>query len=190
MRSRHLVLSLGLSWAAACASAEAVAPAAEGFPRAWYGTWEGTAQGWGPDGPRETFTMRYEIGPTAAPGRHQWRIVYTDGERRDVRDYELVESDAARGEFVVDEHDGMELEARLIGGALYTCFDIGGVRLSVRDELVGRGTEAEAIHVEFVTGPSEPLRSTATEPSASSFPARHVQRARLARISPAAASAG
>jgi hypothetical protein len=184
------MLALGLLACAACAAVEVPAPPAADFPDAWYGTWEGTAQGWGPDGPRETFTMRYEIGPTAVPGRHQWRIVYRDGERCDVRDHELVESDAARGEFVVDEHGGMELEARLIGEVLYTRFDIGGVRLSVRDELVGRGTDAQAILVEFVTGPSEPLRSTATEPSASSFPARHVQRARLERISAAAASAG
>ena len=187
---RAPTLCLAALAALGCASSPTPTPAPPAFPQAWYGTWLGTAQGWGPDGPRETFTMRYELGPTDVAGRHQWRIVYSDGERRDVRDYELVESDAANGEFVVDEHDGVLLEARLLGGALYTRFDIGGVRLSVRDELVRDGADGPAILVEFVTGPDAPSRSTATDPAASSFPARHVQRARLRRVSAAAAPAG
>lgn len=193
MRPVFAALLLALPLAASCAAPapeEAAPPAAPSFPDGWYGTWEGRAQGWGPDGPRETFTMRYELGPTEVPGRHRWAIIYTDGERRDVREYELVEQDAAAGAYAVDEHDGMLLEARLLGGALYTRFDIGGVRLLVRDELVGVGTPDEAITVEFITGPAEAGRVTETEPSAASFPARHVQRARLRRVSAGAGSAG
>lgn len=192
MSDRGVLASFLLLCAAACG-----APAAQptpsdqalAFPRSWYGTWEGAAQGWGPDGARERFTMRYELGPTAVPGRHRWCIVYGDGERRDVREYELVDSDAAAGAYLIDEHDGMLLEARLLGGALYTRFDIGGVLLAVRDELVVDGAGNEAITVEFVTGPDTPARSTQTEPAARSFPARHVQRARLSRISAGAAPA-
>lgn len=184
MRSPLPALLLALAGVAACASPAEPTRAAADFPRSWYGSWEGTAQGWGPAGPRETFRMRYEFGPTDVPGRHQWRIVYGEGERLDVRDYQLVEQDPGAGSFAVDEGGGMLLEARYLGGVLYTRFDIGGTRLLVRDELVDG-----AIQVEFVTGPAAPARTTATDPPAGSFPVRHVQRARLARVSAGAGSA-
>lgn len=182
---RDRAWALWLALTCACAAPAPPLERSARFPHAWYGTWSGPVQGYDPAGPRETFLMRYELGPGERPGRSRWTIVYEDGAQRQVRPYELVELDAAAGRYAIDEGDGLLLESRLLGDVLYTSFEIGGTRLLVREERGVDPTGAETLTVEFVTAPDTPERTTDTEPPAHSFPVRHVQRATLRRVPPA-----
>ena len=179
-RAPLLLLLAGL---AACSSVPRSANAHEPappFPAAWIGTWAGTVQVYDGRGARETFSMELTIAPTDDPTRHEWRIVYDGSAGRSERPYELVTRDAAHGEYAIDEGE-LELEARYLGGALYTWFDVEGARLAVREELVDAGTPGEALAFELLSAGGDATVTSEADPSTSSHPPGNLQRALLRR---------
>lgn len=122
--------------------------AAPAFPADWCGSWTGTLAMLG-DSKFGPVTMTLEIAPISE-GRWSWTIVY-DGEfGRQVRPYELNVVDAATGRFAIDERNGIVIPKRLLGGTLYTTFEVMGSRIESRETLAGVGTDA-AILVEMAT---------------------------------------
>jgi len=179
LRAPLLLVLLGSTACSSAPRAEEHAPA-PAFPAAWLGTWRGTVQTFDGRGARETFAMELTLAPTDDPARYEWRIVYDGRAGRSERPYELVVRDAKDGRYAIDEGE-LELEARYLGEALYSWFDVEGARLAVREELVDAGTPDEALSFELLSSGDDATVVSEADPSTSSHPPGNLQRARLRR---------
>lgn len=165
------------------ASAAGAAVAAPAFPADWCGRWTGTLAMLG-DSKFGPVTMTLEIAPITE-GRWSWTITY-DGEfGRQVRPYELIAVDAAAGRFAIDEKNGIVIPHRVLGGTLYSAFEVMGNRIETREALVGSGADA-AIAIEMATIPVAEAAVTGGNaeqsiPEVRSWTPRSVQRGQLRR---------
>lgn len=182
------MITQALVFVAAAVLAPDPAPAAKPtavearFPDAWLGHWTGDATLNTPKGVAMRFTMELKIAATDDPTRFGWTIIYDDGKNRQERPYQLVVKDATNGAYEIDEKNGIVLPCTLIGGSLYSAFDVEGVRLVSRDQLVG-----DAIETEIITMSTKQLVATggkaddpaAQVPPVTGVPVVSVQRATL-----------
>jgi hypothetical protein len=120
------------------------------FPAAWIGHWKGPASvGMGER--QQQFTMELIVAPTSDPTRHDWTLVYDGHAGRQERKYTLIAIDAAKGQYVIDENNGIVLDATIVDHVLHSHFIVQGNRIVVREELLNAGTDEAAIKVEMVT---------------------------------------
>ena len=160
----------------------ALKAAESGFPDSWVGHWAGDATLTTPKGVAMRFTMELKIAKTDDPAKYEWTIIYDDGKNRQERPYQLIVKDATKGLYEIDEKNGIVLPTTLIGGNLYSAFDLEGVRLVSRDQLVG-----DAIETEIITMSTKQLVETggkvgdveAQVPPVTGVPVMSVQRATL-----------
>jgi len=111
---------------------------AAGFPDAWVGRWEGELiTTTPPDSVRNRVPVAREIAPEAQGGAWTWRTVFNRDTVNGVRPYRLVARDAARGRYVMDEGNGVELEATWVAGTLVSVFQVGSRVLESREEVRG-----------------------------------------------------
>jgi len=175
MRALHATAA-----AAAIALLAGCSPQRARFPDDWIGSWRGelemppTAKTAGP------VVMELAISRTDDPDRYGWTIVYDAPEGRQVRAYELLARNRMEGRYATDERNGIVLEAREFGGALYSWFSLGGSNVLVREELV-RDAGAERIEVEFVTALDRDAVTTGPNAEVRSLVPVSVQRASLRR---------
>ncbi len=146
------------------ASGPPAVPAAS-FPQCWIGHWKGDAFTAGGTRPL-AFRMELIIAATDAPDRFTWTTIYDGPPGRQERAYTLIVKDAAKGEYAIDENNGIVLQARLLDGGLYTHFMVQGSRIATRERLEDAGTAAERISVEMVTTIDERAGSTGGKDSA------------------------
>lgn len=148
----------------------------------WLGTWSGTATNHRPDGSSFDFPMTLAIAPIDdAPDRYTWTITYGEGERQQVRPYELVVIDSAVGRYAIDEKNSIVLDTVLLDGALYSQFEIEGVRLTTVNRL---GPGPDEMICEILTTSTEAASITGNSqgvPPVGLFPPRSLQRAVLTR---------
>ena len=153
-----------------------------GFPDAWLGHWAGEATLNTPKGMSMRFTMELKVAKTDDPATYQWTIIYDDGKNRQERPYQLVVKDATKGLYEIDEKNGIVLPATLIGGSLYSAFDLEGVRLVSRDQLVGDAIETEIMTMstkQLVENGGKARDAEAQVPPVTGVPVVSVQRATL-----------
>ncbi len=135
------------------------------------------------------FTHELIIAPTDRPDRFQWTIVYSGESGRQERKYELVVRNAERGEYAIDEKNGIILDARYLAGGLHSHFSVQGTRITTRERLEGFGTPDEAITVEMIVLLEEGVTLTGGKagaaegalPEVRTWMPRSVQRATLRR---------
>ena len=163
----------------ACAAAPPPGAADHAFPDDFCGTWRGECSLLGPEGVRQRFAMALAIAPTE---RDSWtfHITYGEGDRAQLRAYELLPVAPEEGHWAVDEHNGIVLDSYVRGRTLYSSFAVGGVRLLARYE--GRGDE---LLVEIATTAVDPVRTTGAgegpEQRVEAFALKGVQRGVLRR---------
>jgi hypothetical protein len=158
---------------AACAGTPGGAALAVPSPMQWHGTWRGMLLEHADGRAKELVPMELLVGPSEMSSAVQWRITYGDGDT-DVRDYSLVEIDAATGRYVVDEPDDVVLVARLCGEALISVFEVQGVTLVAR--YVWRGD-----HIDFELESVAASAARSTGKGVRYWDKPKVQRARLWR---------
>jgi hypothetical protein len=162
------------------------AAASPAFPAAWIGHWKGDATSDTGVGEPMRFTMELKIAATDQPNRFQWTVIYDGSTGRQVRAYELVVKDAARGEYAIDEKNSIVLDARLLNGTLYSHFLVEGTRIATRERLEGDGTaEGPRIEVEMIVTRDAEATSTGKAdgvPEVLSWMPRSIQRATLRRV--------
>ncbi len=124
--------------------------AAARFPAGWRGRWSGPSRVENTGrGPLE-FTMELVIEPTDDEKVWSWTVIYDGAAGRQERPYTLVIRDAERGEYAIDEQQGIVIPARLLGGGLYSQFDVQGARITASYRLEGSGAERR-LAVEMLT---------------------------------------
>lgn len=101
--------------------------AADGFDT-WVGAWKGSCQ-LNPEfnGTKE-FGASLTIKKNSKKDRFQWKLIYEGSGSlpRQVRNYEMVPVDKAKGHYYVDEKNGLLLDSFLDGKFLYSPFVING----------------------------------------------------------------
>ncbi|MEO0897418.1 MAG: hypothetical protein AAFY71_13515 [Bacteroidota bacterium] len=94
------------------------------FPESWMGNWKGDLQIMGVDSAKQTIPMELVVGKHDSVGRWQWTIIYHGPKKDDIREYELVEIDAAKGHYQVDEKNSILLDCFYFNGMLTSRFEV------------------------------------------------------------------
>ena len=89
--------------------------------------------------------------------------------------------DRATGAYAIDEHNGIVLDARLLDDTLFSCFEVQGTRLFVRERLV-QHEGAPALSFEIATGSHEG-NTTGEAIPVINYPTTGLQRAVLRLVS-------
>lgn len=108
-------------------------PAHPGLPAEWHGRWAGTLQITPAAGESKETPMEMVIEPLKDSKNYRWKIVYGKGP---ARDYELVPQEKA-GHFVIDEKNGLLIDAWLVGSTVHSFFQVADSLIPVRYELAG-----------------------------------------------------
>jgi hypothetical protein len=122
------LIVITVAWSSAIAAGTAT------LPIAWHGSWSGTLKMGDGDTAKEV-PLKLVIEPIKDSSRIRWQITYGEGDRKSVRDYELVPDAKNPHVFALDEKNGITLAMTLLNGVLYSQFDVGGRVLAGRYEL-------------------------------------------------------
>lgn len=126
---------------------EEMKPAA--FPESWMGKYSGPLNILGTDGPVQTITMHLEVAPSEKLGEWHWRLQY---EGQPVRDYLLMEVDAERGLYRIDEKNSIILDAQRYGNELHSAFSMNGMVLNAVYRMTDGGVEFRIATVRMEAG--------------------------------------
>lgn len=110
-----------------------------GLPTEWHGVWKGKRLVFNVSGVAEESVMELHVRPIEGKA-YTWRIIYGEGEKREVKDYVLKRGEKGLNHFVVDEKNGFLLDCWLVGGALYNLIrarnpSVGKVPEEYRDKV-------------------------------------------------------
>lgn len=93
------------------------------FPEDFFGIYKGDLNMTTSKGER-TIQMEFHLNKTDSIGKYQYMLVYiVDGNRQE-RKYNLITKDATKGEYIVDENNGILLDAKLIDNTIYSMFEV------------------------------------------------------------------
>ncbi len=93
------------------------------FPQDFYGFYKGDLHMTTSKGNR-TIGMEFHLNPTDSIGKYQYMLVYIMNGERQERKYNLITKDASKGEYIVDENNGILLDAKLIDNTIYSMFEV------------------------------------------------------------------
>jgi hypothetical protein len=104
----------------------------------WIGIWKGELKihANGDAGIRNTLPMELHINKSDSLGIWNWRIIYNDSTKDD-RKYLLRIDDFNQGKYLIDEQDGILLEANLFGNKLISRFEVMNSLLEISYTLDG-----------------------------------------------------
>lgn len=116
----------------------ALAAFPDSFPATWVGRWEGRCK------IPTTLVMGLRIAPIAGTTKHTWEVTYKqDGTPPQVRAYELLTVDAARGHYAVDEKNGIVIDSYFTHDILRSLFSVSSRVIAFRYALEGGKIHAE-----------------------------------------------
>jgi len=118
MRQRVLLM-LGIC----CCQVLLFAQKATNFPEDYLGSYKGPLVMKTPSG-EQTISMEFHLNATDTEERYEYQIIYINQGNRQVRSYTLIVKDELKGDYLVDEHNGIELEAKLFGNKLFSVFEV------------------------------------------------------------------
>ncbi len=124
----------------------------------WQGLWAGTCRTSRPGGPVQEFKTSLNIRPLSADSRrYSWTLTYgaVGGRERQVRSYEIVAVDPSRGHYLIDEKNGLKLDAYMVANQIFMPFAIGRVLITAKYVRMNQG-----IVMELPSFPVQPSRQT------------------------------
>ncbi|MCU0708161.1 MAG: hypothetical protein MUF23_07715 [Pirellula sp.] len=129
------------------------------FPASWLGRWQGEVESQSPAGGSMKFKMSLEIRESDSPDQVTWTILYQGEQGESERKYLLKAVDPKKGHFVIDEQNGILLDAVLINNCLSTHFSVQQQRLwsTYRLQTSDSGPE---IHFELFTASEGDVTTT------------------------------
>lgn len=100
------------------------------FPDEWLGVWEGTLHIYNHQNVLQSIPMSLENLRTDSADIFQWVIIYGEDKIKGKRDYILKTKDKSKGHYVVDEKNGILLDAYLLENKLISHFEVMGNQLT------------------------------------------------------------
>ena len=101
------------------------------FPKAYFGVYKGNLEIHTVNG-SNTLPMEFHLLPTTHKDEYQYTIVYINNGNRQERLYTLKTKDASKGLYVVDENNGILLDAKVLGNKLFSMFEVQGSLLTTQ----------------------------------------------------------
>ncbi len=147
------------------------------FPDAYFGIYSGELVIHSEKGIKY-YPMEFHLLPTDSIGAYNYMIVYGKDENRQERKYTLKEIDKSKGNYMLDENNGILLDCKVIGNKMYFLFE-------VMDSFLTTFVTFNSDHLIFeivVTNPKTKKTSGGTDedtPEVFSYPISVVQKAVL-----------
>lgn len=123
------------------------------FPDDWLGYWSGNLNIYNSKGLKQTIPMSLDLSKTDTSGIYTWAIIYGQDSTAQRRDYQLMEVDASTGHYLIDEKNGILLDAYHIHNELNTVFEVMGNTL-----LTSYKIENDELEFSVKLFPSEEVR--------------------------------
>ena len=95
------------------------------FPQDYFGIYKGDLEITNSRG-TQTIQMEFHLQPTDSVGNYNYVLVYIADGKRQERHYNLIETDKEKGRYIVDENNGIILDATVVGNTLYSLFEVQG----------------------------------------------------------------
>lgn len=102
------------------------------FPQDFYGVYKGDLHITNAKG-KQTIKMEFHLNPTDSIGKYEYKLVYVMMGKPEERKYTLIEKDASKGEYIVDENNGILLDAKLIDNTIFSMFEVQGSILTTTE---------------------------------------------------------
>jgi len=96
------------------------------FPDDWLGNWFGNLEIYNSQGLKQALPMSLELSTTDTLGIYTWAITYGQDSTAQKRDYQLIEIDSSKGHYLIDEKNGIFLDAYHIHNELSSIFEVMG----------------------------------------------------------------
>lgn len=147
------------------------------FPQDYFGIYKGKLEITNAKGNQE-IDMEFHLNATNESGKYTYTIVYVFNGNRQERKYNLIEKDAISGAFIVDENNGILLNAQWLGNALYSMYEVQGNVLTTterfyEDKMIFEIMMGNQNELETSGGTSEEI------PEVNSYPVKVYQKAIL-----------
>lgn len=94
------------------------------FPDDFLGIYKGSLQIYTEKG-KQHIPMEFHLTETDSIGAYNYILVYGEGEKRQERNYTLIEKDKEKGLYIVDENNGIVLDDKVIDNKMYALFEVG-----------------------------------------------------------------
>lgn len=102
------------------------------FPNNFLGIYKGKLSISSTRGAQE-IDMEFHLSKADDEKKYNYTIVYIFDGKRQEREYTLIEKDKEKGKYVVDENNGILLDAQLFGNSLYFMFEVNGTILTTTE---------------------------------------------------------
>ncbi len=147
------------------------------FPQDFYGIYKGDLHITNTRG-KQTIQMEFHLNPTDSIGKYQYMLVYIMDGNRQERHYNLLEKDVTKGEYVVDENNGILIDAKLIDNTIFSMFEVQGNILTTTERFYKDSMDFE---ITFANKAEQTKSGTAGEDATEviSYPISVLQKAYL-----------
>ena len=150
------------------------------FPDSYIGKYKGELTIHSDNG-QQNIPMEFYLLATDSVGKYDYTIIYGAGENKQTRSYTLKEKHASPGDYILDENNGIFLDARVVENRIYFLFEVMGSLLTTfitfeMDYMVFEIVASQTKKKSITGGLSEDI------PEVISFPISVVQRARLQKV--------
>lgn len=147
------------------------------FPNDFFGKYKGKLNIHNAKG-SQVIDMELHLLPTDSVGKYVYTIIYKSEKIDQERKYTLIEKDNTKGSFVIDENNGIILNAFVADNTLYSIFEVQGSLLTTTEYFKDNYVDFEIMYTQRdkveKTG-----KNTEEVPEVLSFPVMSVQKARL-----------
>lgn len=147
------------------------------FPQDFYGIYKGDLHIINANG-KKTIGMEFHFNKTDSIGKHEYMLVYIFDGKRQERKYNLIEKDIIKGEYIVDENNGILLDAKLVDNTLYFMFEVQNNLITTTERFYKDSMDFE---ITFTNTKQKTLTGTEGEDpvSVTSYPIGGIQKAYL-----------
>lgn len=112
------------------------------FPEDYLGVYKGDLE-INSDRGNQKIGMEFHLLKTDDSQKYKYTIVYIFDGKRQERDYTLFVKDREKGRYVVDENNGILLDAQLFGATLYAMFEVDGTLLTTTERFYENAMDFE-----------------------------------------------
>ena len=147
------------------------------FPEKYFGIYKGDLKITNPNG-TQTIPMEFHLKEGDSTGIYAYTLVYGEGEQRQERPYNLLTINKDKGDYVVDENNGILLDSKWVEDTLYCSFEVNGNLLTTTERFYEDSMDFE---ITFSSKRDQKVMGTAGENTIEviSYPITVVQKAHL-----------
>lgn len=147
------------------------------FPNDFFGVYKGKLEISNANG-SQSIDMEFHLLPSDTIGKYHYTIIYKSDKINQERKYTLIEKNKTKGQYIVDENNGILLNAFLANNTLYSIFEVQGNLLTTTEHFFN-----EYMDFEIMFGKKENAEisneNSEDKSEVTSYPISTIQKARL-----------